>query len=391
MVAALLVANGVQAQSGSNRTDTRAGGGIAVGPFRMTPSLGLTLGYDSNVALSDTGTISSFFTRVSPGIRLDNGNERSRVSASYQGDYSHFSDSSRDNYDDHRFGLQWLYNPVLRHAFALDAQLGYLHDQRGSAAREGELGLLPLDPDEYRASSLGGKYAFGAPGARGRAEVEARAGRIEYRNNREFTAFRDRDDRFLAGTFYWRVAPKTSAVARVEQGKFDYDDATLDNTERHVLVGLEFDATAKTSGQVLFGRAKKDFDDATREDFSGTSWRMAVQYRPRTYSVVDISTGRDTDETNGFGDYILRRDWTLGWAHNWNERFRTTVDGGFANEQHRPSGREDDVNFYGLSADYTFRPWLRFGASWRTYDRDSDFEGLDYGRDLYMISAEASL
>ena len=39
---------------------------------------------------------------------------------------------------------------------------------------EGNLALLPLDPDEYDLTNFGGKYRFGAPGARGRLELEAK-------------------------------------------------------------------------------------------------------------------------------------------------------------------------------------------------------------------------
>ena len=135
--------------------------------------------------------------------------------------------------------------------------------------------------------------------------------------------------------------PKTSALVRAEYGTFDYDESTLDGDETHLFVGVDLDATARTSGRVMVGRATKHFDDPTRSEFSGTSWRAGVTWKPRSYSIFDLSTGRDADETNGFGDYILRQDITLGWAHNWNERFRTTVDGGFATEEHRPRERED--------------------------------------------------
>jgi polysaccharide biosynthesis protein VpsM len=203
-----------------------------------------------------------------------------------------------------------------------------------------------------------------------------------------FTESRDRDDASFAGAFFWRLAPKTSALLRAEYGTFDYDVATLDGTEKHLFVGIELDATARTSGRILFGRASKSFDDPSREDFSGTSWRASVTWKPRSYSIFDLSTGRDTDETNGDGDYILREDLTLGWAHNWTERFRTTVDAGVAQEEHRPSLRSDDVRYLGLSADYLFRPWLRFGASVKRYDRDSNIAELDYLRNVWLLSAE---
>jgi hypothetical protein len=213
---------------------------------------------------------------------------------------------------------------------------------------------------------------------------------LEYRNNREFTAFRDRRDYFVAGEFGWRVGGRTSAVFRAEQAQFNYEQATLDSDERHYFVGVELDATGKTSGRAVFGRVEKDFDDPARFDGSGTSWRVNVQYRPKSFSIFDVSTGRDIDETNGFGDFILREDVTLGWSYDWTARIRTTVDAGWANEEHQPSNRVDEVQYAGASVNYAFRRWLRLGGSVRTYNRDSELSEFEYRRTQVLFSAEAT-
>jgi hypothetical protein len=384
--------NAPQAPAAAPRDASRElGTGIGIGIGRLFPSLGITAGYDDNLTLSRRDEVSSSVLRVEPGLRLEGGDARSRVVASYEADFARYAQSSRDNYVDQRLAAAWYYNPVLRHAFALDASFGLDHDQRGTAAREGDLGLLELDPDRFRRTDVGGKYTFGSAGARGRLEVNANVGETNYRNNRELTQFRDRTDDFLAGAFFWRLAPKTSALLRVEYGGFDYDRATLDSDEVHYYAGVEFDATARTTGSLMVGGMRKHFDDPTREDFSGASWRANVEWRPRSYSIFTVTTGRETDETNGYGDFILRRDVTFGWAHNWNARFRTTVDLGMAREEQRPTTREDQFTYFGIGADYVMRRWLRFGASWRGYQRDSDVGEFDYDRNVYLLSAEISL
>jgi hypothetical protein len=385
---ALLLASSaaVQAQEASPSEETEAG--VSIGGFGFTPTLGLSFGYDDNITLADGDEVGSTFWEIAPALRVVGGSERSQLTAEWSANVGRYADSPLDDYDDQRISLAWDYNPKLRHALGIDASYAWLHDRRGTAAREGDLGQLPVDVDEYNRSELGGYYRFGAPGARGRLEFDARYGNTDYTNNELFTSSRNRDDTFYSGSFFWRVAPKTSALVRAEYGTFDYDEATLDGTETHLFLGVELDATARTSGRIMFGQARKSFDDPLREDYSGTSWRAGITWKPRSYSIFDFSTGRDTDETNGDGDYILREDFTAGWAHNWNERFRTTVDAGVAQEEHRPSPRSDDVRFVGLSADYLFRPWLRFGASVKRYDRDSNIADLDYLRNVWMLSAE---
>lgn len=374
------------------------GDGFDLGPLRVMPTVGLSVGYDSNVGLTADNEVDSIVTRLSPGVRVQSGDARNRFTGTAAMDLGWYESSSRDDYTDYGVTGEWLYNPLVRHAFSLDGGWRRGHDSRGTAAREGNLALLPLDPDEYDASNIGGRYRFGAPGARGRLEFEARQTFVSYQNNRQYTRFRDRDDFLVGGAFYWRLAPKTSALIRLDQIEANYDDATLDNTERHQYVGLELDATAKTSGTIMVGQVQKEFDDPARDDFSGVSWRAAVSYKPRTYSVIELSTGRETDETNGYGDYILREDIALSWSHQWSERWSTQFGLGTASDEYRGvglfpelQGRSDDSVYYGMSGQYQLSPWLRFGAGFKAYDRDSDIPELNYQRQTLLFSLEASL
>lgn len=363
---------------------------LHVGPFRFTPSLGLSFGYDSNVNLQSDERTSSSFARLSPALRVERGGDRSRFAAVYNAEIARYSESGLDNYVDQRLGVDWFYSPFVRHAFIVGASYGWLHDQRGTAAREGDLGLLPLEPDEYERADLDFGYRFGAPGARGRLEFQARAVQVEYQNNRELTRFRDRDDLYLAGGFFWQVAPKTSALLRVEHASIDYTVANLDSDELHYFVGLDWEATAKTTGRVMVGRQEKDFADPNRADASGLTWRATVQWRPRSYSIFDLSTGAEFDETNGTGDYIERRDVALGWQYQWSARLATNADVGYSREQYGASTRDDSISYYGVSASYAMRRWLRLGASARTVRHSSSLGEFDYIQNVYLLSAEIS-
>jgi len=384
-------ADAVARDGSGTEPGTEPGDGFAVGPARLQPSLGLTFGYDDNLALTSAERSSSALWMLSPALRLQGGSERNRLRAGVDAEVGRHASSPVDDYTDYGFNAAWIYSPLLRHLLAMQVDAKFGHDSRGTAAREGDLGLDQDEVDRFRRNDLSARYRFGAPGARGRLELDARAGDVRYRNNRELTAFRDRSDDGIGGAFYWRVASRTSALVRLEREQFDYDLATLDSTESHVFVGAEIDATARTSGALLVGRASKRFDDPARPDFSGASWRANVEYKPRSYSSFSVSTGGATDETNGFGDFILRRDVTVGWNHNWSGRLRTTLDGGLAKEEQRPTERTDQVRYVGLAADYAFRRWLRGGASWRLYNRDSDVATFDYRRNVLLFSLEANL
>lgn len=367
------------------------GDGIDLGPLRLRPGLGFTLGYDDNLNLAARDGDASWLWTLSPGLRLEGGSERSRLRATVSADITRHASSPVDDYEDYGIDLAWVYSPRVRHQLTVEAARRFGHDGRGTAAREGELGLVDLDVDRFRRDDVGLRYRFGAPGARGRIEVDARAGGVDYLNNRDLTAFRDRDDAGLGAAFFWRVAPRTSVLVRAERQRFDYDLATLDSTESHWFVGAEYEATARSTGSAMVGRANKRFEDATRADFSGTTWRARWDWRPRSYSVFSVSTGGEADETNGFGDFILRRDVAFGWSHDWSARLRSNVDAGFARESQRPTDRVDRVRYAGIGADYALRRWLRAGASWRWYERGSNVDAFDYDRNVLLLSLEANL
>mgnify|MGYP002777175767 CR=1 FL=1 len=381
---------------------------MQMGALRVMPVLGLTLGHDSNITRVSDGEISSFVTVVSPGVRVESGEGASRFFLAYEADLARYADSSIDNYNDHLLSAGFNVEADSRNRFGATASLERGHDARGTGAREGDFfDFEGRDPDEWRQNSLNGTYDFGAEGARGSLGLMAGTRNIEYRNNREYTQFRDRSENYLGGYFGWRIQPKTRALLQVRQTNIEYDVAPprgrpkLDSTERELFAGLEFDATGKTTGRVLAGRIEKDFDAGVYEDFSGFGWEVGVQFRPRSYSVIDVATRRSTDETNTFlrdvvsGDgssFILRRDLTAAWTHGWNDRFNTTLDLGTSTDEYEEGTvREDDYTFFGVSAKYAFRPWLAMGAGFKSYSRDSDVPQFEYDRNEVLVTFEGSL
>ena len=113
------------------------GTGLQMGPFRVKPTIGLTFGHDSNVAQTNTDEVSSFFTLISPGVRLDSGNEARSFSLAYEIEAGRFSDSSPDDFTDQRLSAGVKLSPTVRNRFDLAASTERGHDRRGSNARQG--------------------------------------------------------------------------------------------------------------------------------------------------------------------------------------------------------------------------------------------------------------
>jgi hypothetical protein len=364
--------------------------GFTAAGLNIIPTLGLSVGYDDNITRANIEEIDSFFYMISPAIRVELPSDRSILAMTAAADVIRYTDSKIDNSDNWYVRGDWAWDPSTRQDFNLFAQYGEGTDARGTGRRQGDNGLLPFDPDDWKRFDYGGIWRYGAVGARGKLDVVAGATDLEYTNNRDRTYLLDRDWYYVGGTFYWRVAPKTSALAQVIYTDIDYDVADSDSEETSWLLGMTWEASARTSGTIRYGNQKKKFDNPELEDYNGPTWIAAASWRPRTYSMFTLTTTRRTQEPDGDGDYVLRKDISLAWVHDWASRFGTVVEVGYGEDDYRPDGRTDDLFYWSVGGRYMFNPHFRFGASIQGYDRDSDIEEYDYKRHIYMLTLEAS-
>jgi len=373
--------------------------GFTAGGLQITPTVGLSLGYDDNITLAHSNEISSLFYQISPAIRVELPSDHSVLMLIAAAEIVRYVDSPIDNRQSWHLRLDWIWDISTRQDLNLFAQYGDGADRRGEGRRQGDAGLVAIDPDEWERLDFGGEWDYGAVGNRGRLTLRAGASNLNYTNNRGNgtpgdlgTRALDRDWYFLGGTFYWRVAPKTSLLLDYLYTDINYDVATdFDSEEKSWMFGVTWDATARTSGTIKYGNLEKDFADPERGGFDGPTWVATIDWRPRTYSVFTLTGTRNTQEPNGGGDFVVREDLSLSWLHDWAARFGTTVDIGIGSDDYRPTTRKDDLFYWGVGARYTFNQHFRFGASVTSYNRDSVVEEFDYKQLIFLLSLEATL
>ena len=273
-------------------------GGVEMGDSAVyaTPSVGLGVGHDDNLFLSNTNTKSSVIEVLSPGLRLDAHRPGLVLKSSWQGQYGRYTDSRADDYQD-----QYWLNSV---DWALDQRtffrLGYDylrgHDARGSTDRPNS-----DSPDRYRLSVPRAMFAYGAPGAQGRVELYYSDAHKDYLNHNDTTAVSDRDTTEAGGAFYWRVGPKTYALVEARDTKIDYDiQNPLSGHETRYFVGLSWEATAATTGTVKIGELRRSFDGDNIPSHTSPSWEAEITWSPRTYTQFDFFSSRYTNESTGW-------------------------------------------------------------------------------------------
>jgi len=379
-----------QSQLPPQQVPTAGPGGLPVGPLVVYPGMNLAIGHDDNLFWQPAARTASSFTVVSPYLRGEATSGPHKFDFALRVDDGRYNSSPADNYTD--YSLIGNGDIVFsgRAGLKLHAELRHGHDARGSTDA-----AFTATPNEYNNNGIDGVFHYGAPGAQGRIEINAGAYERRYTNNEASTAGLDHNTTQLGGTFFWRVRPRTELLFETQHSSIDYQLAgsTLSSTEDRYYIGVKWEATAATSGYAKFGRMDKNFDSGTRENFSGSAWDVGARWSPLTYSVFDISTSKQTNESTGFGDAIVTQFSTITWSHAWTSRIRTQALASYRDDSfiNTAPSRVDDTTSFGLKANYDFRRWLRFGAEITHWTRDSTINTFDYKRNLLLFTVGATL
>lgn len=370
---------------------------IDAGPVRIVPMATIQTGYDDNILSSSDNEQDDVITVLTPSVQViaEDGVNAYRIA--YRMSQGIYSDSSDDNYLDHDLSADAHLEFSQRSMLDLKAAYNKGHEARGTGlSATGGVANAIDSPLEYDITTAGFKYTFGAESAKGRIEIFADHLDREYQNFRTITESRDTTEVTAGAIFYYQIMPKTSLLFEARNKDIDYDvdgSNSLDSSTRKYFVGATWQSTAKTSGTIKLGRTERDFDSSAREDFSGSSWEASVRWQPRTYSTVDLSTGRVEKETNGNGDFIDNSFVNINWNHAWNDVMNTDLGVSFSSDDYEGAAdeRKDDTTSLNLGLNYDFRRWLTLGLAYQYSDTDSNLANTDYTKNVYLLTVNASL
>lgn len=321
----------------------------------------------------------------------------------YRGEAGYVESSEEDDYIDHATAMRGLWELDPRHHLLLEGAYQIDHDRRDAEYILQETSdELVEEPGRFHLGSVLSRYTYGTNSSQGRFELELKSADKSYANMREITELNDLNNTYASTAFYWRLVGSLQGLLELKQGEINYDkdpaslvgaDDTFDSDYADYLAGVTWQVAGSSSGTFKVGHATKDFADADRKDFAGTSWSGEFSWQPRSYSEVIFSTGRRTDESSGRGDFIDATDWGVDWRHGWTERIESRVRYLQSSETYErdPEGRDDDITRVDLDLDYAFRRWLVLGVFYTKDRYDSTIARYDYPREVAGIQLRTSL
>ena len=358
---------------------------IDIGGFRFIPTLNISENHDDNIFAEENNEQSSWVTSITPTFVLSAETAKSGYQIKYSLDRDIFhSAHAADNTDHHLTGEA---------AFAFDArnrlklQAGYHKtEDTVDTAVDGEL-------DKFTTKNVGGVYSYGAETARAQVDFGANHMRKRTDNSGNVNAEREYDATTVNSVFYYRVAPKTKALAEIRHTDYDYElnTSTLGSTNMAYLVGATWEATARTTGTVKFGYEEKDFDSSLRKDRESPMWEVGVSWAPRTYSTFSLNARRAFDEGYDGASVIKSQGFDASWKHYWLERLYSEVSYSMTEKKYQDITRTDDLQTFGLGLTYEARRWLDIGVGYKYSENDSSLRGESYERNIVGVSVTGSL
>ena len=357
------------------------------------PSLGIHFAFDSNIYDTNANPTGSWINTLTPALLLSTAPAQQHFSLLYQGEYGYFFEDSADNYADHVLAGLAKFELSSRAELDLAAATEKQHWGRGSYQTDGldpTSPLFPAEPDEFDRQRWAGKFRYGAEGNRGRLTLGVSGVQIDHTNNRGRTQFLDYETQSgsagLSLLFNQRTAIVLDAVfTDVRYESTRPGEASLDSEDFRYLLGLTWEATAKTRGSIRVGIQKRRFDDPSRAKTSNPSWAVDVRWSPREDSHLDFLTSRVNEETPREGAFIDTTSYKVAWTHQWSGGWESIVSWTQRDAEYVDSVRDDDSKEIHLGLRYPQGRLLNWEAGYTRRSRDSSLSNLVYDGNMFRI------
>ena len=367
---------------------------IRVGGLAVTPTLMVSEAYDDNVFNAPGKEVDSMVTSLAPSLMISAQDGFNFYQLKYDVLSERVHSSDEDSHTDHDVSAQVHLEFNSRHR--LDLGASYV---KQTARRDTTNRLFDETGNKSESVDVGAKYGFGAESATAQIELGLNYGQLRYDNNfnsGSLTREKERDTASADITFYYRVGPKTRLLAETIYTDYDYESSTstLSGDSTIYRVGVEWKATAKTTGRISVGKEKKNFDTGPGSDVSKPSWAASISWQPRTYSTFTVSSYRLIEEGSSTETFIETTATELTWDHDWTARLGSHFSYGFINQEYSGlsnSGRDDDIDTLSAGLNYQMLRWLNVGLYYKYNNTDSNDSNSEYERNVFGINATMTL
>ncbi len=377
-------------------------GHVQWGALEVTPAAKLQVGYDDNLYKEDDTETESpdsstvYALGASSEFKAQRGlNEYALTLGALS---KKFSQDSKHNFTD--VNAAFAGHQEVNSRNRLDLDLGYAigHDENSRVKEATD----PSAP-EYKKTTAGLKYGFGSTEAKMRFDLFGSYDKQDYKG----TEGSDRRIKEYGAAAFYRFMPKTDLVFEVKDRQLGYTNVTAgaDNNPDYdvlsYLLGLNWEATAKTTGFAKLARRERTASGIDKESFNG--WEVGVSYMPVDRSVFQLSANRDyglESDNPTSAAFTKSTATTLSWMYKATSKITTSVAYTLTNEDVEEAGqvqKERTLKDLTLSADWKVKRNATVSLSYTNSKRDEKAkagdpdDATDFKRNVYMLTAELAI
>jgi hypothetical protein len=348
----------------------------------------LTVKSDPNITRTETSDkISDKSAIFSPQIQYLSNIDQHQIEFDYQGDFVVYKNNSEYNNNRHEFKLA----TFLDHSARVDTAytLGYQNktEEPGTTNAATPLG------NEFNVlirKSVLATLFYGTPASSGQFVFDLAHDQQRYPKNDQ--GFRDTDQSNFTSTFFYRMAPKTRLLLEASLTNIDYvvvtEFADQSSSDTLYLAGLEWEATATTSGIFKLGYQSKSYDDVRLKDLSGLSYSLDMSWQPNTFSKLTFGATKLTNESaqQDIGGSINTL-FSIGLEQAFTSLTSMNVmyqqdKSEFSSAQNRTDKRKS----FEVGLVHSLQTWLDISLGYRHLTRDSDDALFDFSLNMIELS-----
>lgn len=383
-----LLSVGVAAPAAAN---LKPGSFITKDGAEITPTLQTGISSNNNFFSTPENEESRTIWTITPNIKaaIEDGPDSYNLDLGTSS--SLHNKESVDNFTQVNIGVGVHKEFTSQHRLDVNGKADWLYEPRGSGLTEG-LGDAVNELVKYQQQNITARYEYGAQSSKAQVALNAGFYSKKYQNFRAVSQFRDYDKSLVGITGYYNTQAATRTFLEVKQENYRYDflassGISRDSDDVKVLLGMEWEATALTSGSFKLGYQNKDFSANERESFSGLSWEAGVNWQPLSYSTVQLKTSRSAKDPLVQGDYIKESTYGINWTHSWSDYLSSLAGVNYIDEQYTGDiGRKDKTKSARLGLNYIASKFGMVSTYIDFIDKDSTQSAIEFDRVIVGVN-----
>ena len=364
--------------------------------FAFIPDVESVVRYDDNIYQDESNKTSSSILLITPSIKFGTDDGVNQYGGAYELTSGSYSESSDDNFVDHRLNLLAHTEYTSKHRTDFSLGFNNLHEDRGEGLTESFL-TLPNEVLKYNEITARGYYQYGGLSSLMRVGGGLGYYSKSFQNHKNETKYNDFDALKSFVDADYQVGDVTYLTADIMTTDATYEHLRVggesrDNRDNRALLGIKWEGLSKTTGIFKAGYQHKSFD-SNRKSFSGSTFDAGIVWEPLQYSSFTAHAVRAAEDSDNIGDYIERLGVSLGWEHDWSEKFNSNIQAIYSNEDYvgDTNNRVDDTTSATFDFNYDFTRWLRVTAGYEFTTKDSNSQNISYDKNAVNLGVSIAL